>query len=144
VPTIRESIDRHRDAYRQVIAAVDTGDEHALDDGLAADLVDHNPIPGQLPGREGFKEWMRSARQSFPDLSASVEDVVAEGDRVAGRVRYRGTHWGSFAGIAPTGHAVEFEAFHIARLQDGKEWWGTADLLGALMQMGARLVEPGG
>ncbi len=124
------------------MAAVEAGDEAALDDLLDARLVDHNPIPGQSPGRAGFKEWMRSARQSFPDLSAAVEDVVADGDRVAGRVRYQGTHRGSFAGIPPTGRTVEFEAFHIARFEGDVvvEWWGTADLFGALHQIGAHVV----
>jgi predicted ester cyclase len=88
---------------------------------------------------------MRSARQSLPDLSASVEDVVVHGARLAGRVRYRGTHGGSFAGIAPTRRPVEFEAFHFARFENGKivEWWGTADLFGALVQIRSPPRRPG-
>lgn len=126
------------------MAAVSSNDESNVDELLAPDFVDHNPVPDQQPGREGFKQWMRSARRSFPDLQVHVEDVVAEGDRVAGRVRYRGTHAGPLAGVAGTGRHVEFEAFHVVRFQHGQitEWWGTADLFGALMQAGARLVGP--
>jgi predicted ester cyclase len=87
---------------------------------------------------------MRAARAAFPDLTATVEDVVASNDRLAARVRYRGTHGGTFLGIAATGTEVDFEAFHIARFQNSRvvEWWGTADLLGALLQIGAVVVAP--
>jgi steroid delta-isomerase-like uncharacterized protein len=124
------------------MAAVSTGDEQAVDEFLVPDFLDHNPVPGQAAGSAGFKQWMRTARTSFPDLQATVGDVVVEGDRVAGRVTYRGTHRGTLAGVPGTGRTVEFEAFHFMRFRDGRiaEWWGTADLLGALLQSGARVV----
>jgi predicted ester cyclase len=124
------------------MTAVTAGDEAVLDDLLDEDLVDHNPIPDQQPGRAGFKQWMRSARSSFPDLQAFVEDVVVEGDRAAGRVRYIGTHRGTFLGVRATGKAVDFEAFHLVRFAEGRivEWWGTADLLGALNQIRADMA----
>jgi predicted ester cyclase len=136
--------DDYRAIYLRVIAAVQEGNFKALDDLLADDLVDHNPIPGQSPGREGFKEWMASARQTFPDLSATVEDTVVENDRLAGRVTFRGTHSGSLAGVRGTNLPVEFTAFHIVRFSQGKivEWWGTANLLDALLQVGARIIGP--
>ena len=69
---------------------------------------------------------------------------MAEGELVAGRVTWRGTQAGPFAGVAPTGQFVSFEAYHIARFEGGKvaEWWGTADIFGALAQLGA-LPDPG-
>jgi len=87
---------------------------------------------------------MRAARAAFPDLTATVVDVVADADRLAGRVRYSGTHGGAFLGMAPTGRAVDFDAFHFARFWNGRivEWWGTADLLGALQQIGASVSGP--
>jgi predicted ester cyclase len=132
-------------AYRRLMAAVAAGDEHAVDELFDAGFVDHNPIPDQPAGPAGFKAWMRSARAAFPDLSATVEDVVAGSDRVAGRVRYRGTHSGTFVGVPATRRSVDFEAFHIARFRNGRivEWWGTADLLGALQQIGATVSAPG-
>jgi predicted ester cyclase len=131
-------------AYRRLMSEVGAGREDAVDELLDKAFVDHSPITDQAPGPDGFKQWMRAARAAFPDLTATVEDVVAGSDRVAGRVRYRGTHGGSFLGIAPTGRPIEFEAFHIAHFRAEKivEWWGTADLLGALQQMGAAVTAP--
>jgi len=128
-----------RSVYQRVLEAISTGDEGGLDGLLAPDLVDHNPTPDQDPGITGFKQWLRAARSSFPDLRASIEDVVVEGDRLAGRIRYRGTHRGSFLGVPATGVAVEFEAFHLACFNDCTivEWWGVADLLNVLNQIGA-------
>ena len=136
--------EEHKAAYRRIIEAVNAADFDALDALFAADMVDHNPIPDQVPGLAGFKEWMATARRSFPDLRGTIEHVVAEGDLVAGRVTWRGTQAGPFVGVAPTGQFVAFEAYHIARFEGGKvaEWWGTADIFGALAQLGA-LPGPG-
>jgi steroid delta-isomerase-like uncharacterized protein len=131
--------EEHKAAYRRIIEAVNAGDFDALDALFAADIVDHNPIPDQVPGLAGFKQWMAAARRSFPDLRGTVGHVLAEGDLVAGRVTWYGTQAGTFAGAAPTGRSAAFEAYHIARFEGGKvaEWWGTADILGALAQLGA-------
>jgi hypothetical protein len=73
------------------------------------------------------------------DRVGTVEHVLAEGDLVAGRVTWCGTQDGSFAGVAPTGRRVLFEAYHLVRFVGGKaaEWWGTADISGALAQLSA-------
>ncbi len=94
------------------------------------------------PGRDGFKHWAASARDAFPDLTGVVEDRVVEGDKVAARVTWRGTHHGEFLGVPGTGEAVEFAAFHIVRFSAGRaaEWWGTADLLGVIAQVGATIT----
>jgi predicted ester cyclase len=100
--------DTLRHLYERVIAAFAEGDANGLDELLDERILDHNPLPDQAAGRDGFKQWLAQARSAFPDLSANVEDVVVEGDRVAGRVTYRGTHSGAFVGVAATGHIVEF------------------------------------
>ncbi len=130
----------HKAIYRRVVAAINRGDADELDAFLDVNLVDHNPIPDQTPGRIGFKQWMAAARSSFPDLHGTIEDVLGDGDRVAGRVTWRGTHRGVFAGVAPTGKQVTFTVIHIVRFADGKimEWWGVADLLGVMQQLGER------
>jgi predicted ester cyclase len=139
-----DPVGAHEAAYRRLMDAVGAGREDQVDELLAAEFVDHNPLPGQSPGPTGFKEWMRAARAAFPDLTASVRDVVADADRLTGRVRYRGTHGGTFLGIAATGRTVDFEAFHFLCFRNGRivEWWGTADLLGALHQIGGRVSGP--
>jgi predicted ester cyclase len=136
--------EEHKAAYCRIIEAVNAGNFGSLDALFAADMVDHNPVPGQVPGLAGFKQWMATARHSFPDLRGTVGHVLAEGDLVAGRVTWRGTQAGPFAGAAPTGQSVAFEAYHIARFEGGKvaEWWGTADIFGALAQLGV-LPVPG-
>ena len=127
------------EVYRRVFDAVNRGDEAALDDLLTADVLDHNPIPGQAPGVAGFKQWLRYVRAAFPDVHVTVEDALSQGDRVAGRVTWRGTHEGPFAGVVGSGKPVQFTAIHIVRFANGKtaEWWGVADLLGALQQIEA-------
>jgi predicted ester cyclase len=129
-------------AYRSIIDAVSVGDLAPLERFIAVDLVDHNPAPGQPAGRAGFEYWARSARDAFPDLAGTVEDTVVNGDKVAARVTWRGCHRGSFVGLPGTGARVEFSAFHIVRFSSGMavEWWGTADLLGALSQVGGTVV----
>jgi steroid delta-isomerase-like uncharacterized protein len=134
----------HEATYRRLMDAVGAGREDQVEAVLAADFVDHNPIPGQAPGPAGFRQWLRAARGAFPDLTATVQDVVAESDRLAGRVRYRGTHRGPFLGLAATGREVDFEAFHFVRFRDQQiaEWWGTADLLTVVEQVGGRVAGP--
>jgi predicted ester cyclase len=131
-----------KETYRRIIDAVNRGDPDALDDPMAPDIVDHNPIPDQKPGREGFKQWMAGAKESLPDLFGTIEDLIAEGDLVAARVRWQGTHRGEWLGIRPTNRRVSFSAFHQVRFSKGRavEWWGTADLLGALRQLGASVA----
>ena len=127
--------------YRRVFEAVNKGDEAAFEDLLTEDVVDHNPIPGQRPGIEGFNDWLRYVHAAFPDVHVTVEEAISQGDRVAGRVTWRGTHEGPLAGLAGSGKRVEFSAIHIVRFEEGKaaEWWGVADLLGALQQIGAQV-----
>ena len=134
-----EVYQEQKDAYRGVIAAISAGDLAGLDVFLAQDMVDHNPMPGQAPGIVGFKHWVSAVRSSFPDFRGTVETVLAEENLVAGRVTWHGTQRGSFLGFPPSDRHVDIAAFHIVRLSAGRivEWWGTADLLGALEQLGA-------
>jgi steroid delta-isomerase-like uncharacterized protein len=134
----------HEATYRRLMAALTAGRDEEADELLAAEFVDHNPMPGQSPGPAGFQQWMRATRAVFPDLTATVQDVVGSDDRLAARVRYRGTHGGTFFGIPATGREVDFEAFHFTHFRSGRiaEWWGTADLLGVLQQIGAVVSPP--
>src|SRR3954466_15745510 len=102
-----------RRIYESIIAAVSAADDDALDHLIAVDLVDHNPVPGQAPGLAGFKYWVGVVQEAFPDISGVVEDTVVEGDKVAARVTWRGTHRGVFVGVPGTGAAVELQAVHI-------------------------------
>ena len=133
-----------RKLYERIISAIGADDAGALDGLMSAGLVDHNPVPDQPPGREGFVFWMHSAHTSFPDMTGTIQDTVVEGNRIAGRVVWTGTHEGEFLGLPGSGRQLSMAAMHLVRFEDGVavEWWGASDLLGAAMGLGARL-EPG-
>lgn len=111
---------------------------------VATDFVNHNPVAGQRPGREGLKQAVAMLRGAFPDLRVEIEDMIAEGDRVAIRDTIRGTHQGAFAGIPPTDKRVAVRRVAIFRVVSGKiaENWSQVDTLGLLRQLGA--VPPSG
>jgi steroid delta-isomerase-like uncharacterized protein len=92
-----------------------------------------------LRGRDGVKELARTYRAALPDLKCTVEDVIAEGDKVAARWVSRGTHKGDFMGIAPTGKQVTFRGNQIFRISKGKieEEWAAFNTVGALEEIGA-------
>src|SRR3974377_1322320 len=70
------------------------------------DVVEQVPFPGQGPGLEGLKDVLRSMRAAFPDLVFSILEQVAEGDKVASRFEWTGTHWGEFLGVPATSTPV--------------------------------------
>jgi steroid delta-isomerase-like uncharacterized protein len=116
---------------RRVYEIVSTGDFGRAEEIVDADAPDNELLPDDPPAKliDTFKETFSEARAAFPDLSVTVENVVAEGDRVATRVIMRGTHRGEFQGIAPTGKRVEVRAMDMFRISEGKivEHWGHAD-----------------
>jgi len=124
------------------------GNLAVLDELVASNFVDHNPLPGLAPDLEGFKQVFTMFRTAFPDLHMTVEDMIAEGDMVVSRVKVRGTHKGDLMGIAPTGKQVTLEAIDITRIAGGKmvERWGIIDMLGMMQQLGAVPLpgQPGG
>lgn len=87
------------------------------------DYKQHNPnVP---TGRAGFKAFFSGFMAAFPDLHATVEQVVAEGDLVSAIIRWTGTHTGNFQGLSPTGRPIEFKTADIFRVEGGKiaEHW---------------------
>jgi steroid delta-isomerase-like uncharacterized protein len=132
-----------REAYlaivRRYFAAWDTCDLDALDDLIADDYIDHAADGGQASGKAGVREFFVLWRTAFPDFSSTVEDQIVEGDQVVTRWTLRGTHWGDYHGIAPTGRAVTMRAISINRIAAGKiaEEWYLGDELGMLRQIGA-------
>jgi predicted ester cyclase len=96
------------------------GDLAAMDELLAPNFVNHAAVPGVTPDREGYKKFATMHHTGFPDFDVKVEDVVAEGDKVARRVTWTGTHKGNYMGIAPTGKQEGDSDYHRAhrRRQD--------------------------
>ncbi len=99
--------------------------------------VEHYP-----DGDMSLKQVLESVTMfcgAFPDVTSTIEDMVAEGDKVAFRVTHRGTHKGDFMGIAPTGNKIEMTNTAIFRIAGGKlaECWPTMDNLRVMQQLGA-------
>jgi predicted ester cyclase len=112
-------------------------------DVLAPGYVAHAPgLPGPLD-LEAWRQFTATFVEAFPDLRLTVEDIFSEGDTVAARVAFRGTHRGQFQGIPPTDKEVAFSSIEIDRMVDGKvqEHWFEMDLLGLMGQLGA-IPEP--
>jgi steroid delta-isomerase-like uncharacterized protein len=105
---------------------------------LYAECVFYRPDTGELKG-EALKQYLASILAAFPDFRLTIEDQVAEGDKVATRYSCTGTHQGEFMGLAPTGKQVTTSGMNISRIVEGKiveerqEW----DALGFLQQLGA-------
>ena len=115
------------------------GDLDVADEIYAPNYVGHNPLdPEDVRGPEGAKEQARMYRSAFPDVRLSIEEQVAEGDKVVTRWIGSGTHQGEMMGIAPTGNQIRVDGITISRIQDGKvvEDWELFNALGLMQQLG--------
>jgi steroid delta-isomerase-like uncharacterized protein len=117
---------------RRLIKEVEKGDLDVIDEVLAHDFVDHDLLPDQEPGREGYKRGLSEDRAAFSNFDITIEDQIAEGDKVVTRFTWRGTHdQEKIMGMAPTGKKVEVTAIFIHRIAGGKvkEEWSASDTL---------------
>ena len=116
----------------QVAQAISEGDLDALDNLIAPELA------------EEFKRDVTEIRRAFPDYAGTNVEQIAEGEKVANRFVFLGTHLGEFEGISPTGKRVEFIGHSMDRVVEGKivESWVEMDMLGVMQQLGA-VPEPG-
>ena len=104
----------------------------------ADDIVLHEPDE-DIVGIEGLKQFVSMIRAGFPDLRVTLEDEIAEGEKVVTRWIAQGTHQGELMGIAPTGNRVTIRGITIHRIGEGKivEEWENWDALGMMQQIGA-------
>ena len=116
----------------RVAQAISEGDLDALDDLMAPELA------------EEFKREVSEIRRAFPDYAGTNVEQIAEGEKVANRFVFLGTHLGEFEGVTPTGKRIEFIGHSIDRVVEGKivESWVEMDMLGVMQQLGA-VPEPG-
>ncbi|MFB6173725.1 MAG: ester cyclase [Halobacteriales archaeon] len=116
------------------------GDVEAIEEFVADDYAMHDPAFFQFPpGPAGLAQAVRIWHHAFPDAAFRIEDVVADGDRVAARWTATGTHEGELMGIEPTGAEVAFSGFELDLMAEGvlRETWTVYDALGVLRQIGA-------
>jgi len=118
------------------------GNLAAADEIVSATYRNHNAAPGETPGRVGLTQFVTYLRSGFRDLNFTIDDQVAEGDKVVTRWNATGIHQGEFAGVPATGKPVVITAINIHRVVDGQiqEGWLNWDALGMLQQLG---VAPG-
>jgi steroid delta-isomerase-like uncharacterized protein len=128
-----------KDIAASYLDAFNDTDTAALSRIMAPDFLDHDPLaPGLPPGAEGEIVTAKAVFTGFPDVHATLDDVLAEGDKVVTRITWTGTHKGEFMGIPATGKSVKFTEIHIQRVVDGKivEHWSVLDQLTMLRQLG--------
>ena len=132
-------------AQEHLAANVNAGDIDTAVQSFAPDAVDHDPAPGQGPGRAGFRTFFQTLAAAFPDAHIEPAHMVADDDDVAIAYTLTGTHQGEFQGIAPTGRSIEVRGVQIGRFENGQivERWGSSDELGILRQLGAEPKEKG-
>jgi len=108
----------------------------ALDQFVSPNAVNHT-VPACMP--LGPSQFLSLHLNAFPDVQATVEDLLADRDKVVARVSYRGTQQGAFRSISPTGKQIAVMGINIFRIADGKmvEHWGLSDRISALQQLGA-------
>ena len=134
------STEEHKAIVRRFVEDVlSQGNLAAADELLDPNFVlRHAGIPEPIRSAEYFKQYTSALRSSFPDIRAALEDVIAEGDRVAVRLTWHGTHQGAFQGIPPTGRSFTVTGMAAYRLAGSKitEAWAELDMLGMLQQLG--------
>ncbi len=115
------------------------GDLARIDDLFAPDFVRHDPGGREIHGPEQNRQFIKALRTAFPDLRFTVDDQIAEGDKVCVRYRFQGTHTGDFQGIPPTRKQIAYSGILIYRIANDKiaEQWTELDLLSFLRQLGA-------
>jgi predicted ester cyclase len=114
-------------------------DELAAPESITHEDISHEAPPGMAAsGPDALRQVVQLLTVAFPDHHTTIEDLIAEGDKVAVRTTFSGTHQGAYLGIAPTGRPCTQQQIHIVRITDGKvtEHWAIRDDLGMMRQLG--------
>jgi steroid delta-isomerase-like uncharacterized protein len=124
---------------RLIDEVANAGDLDRADLFVDADSVDHAAPATQPSGLAGFKQSLAAMRAAFPDLRITIDDILAEGNKVAARLTLRGTQRGPFAGLPPSGKQATWAAMSIWRIANGKvvERWLLSDAPSLRRQLGA-------
>jgi steroid delta-isomerase-like uncharacterized protein len=139
--TVQET--SNKATFTRFCDAMNTGDPEliskTIDELVEPDAQIRTPLPIEATGAQLAKEVFARLHRAFPDLRITVEDVIAEGDKVVARKSVTGTHRGHYMGIPPTGRSVTYNEIFIARFVNGRiaETWGVVDVLSQMRQLGA-------
>jgi predicted ester cyclase len=136
--SITQSVHNSAQFRRLIELGFSGGDVAIVDEVVSVDVVEHQ-AGVRPPDREGVKRLITYLHQGLPDLTVSIEDSIALGDKVWARLRAHGTHLGTFMGVAPTGKHLTVEIIDICRFANGQmvEHWGYTDRMATMEQLGA-------
>jgi predicted ester cyclase len=131
------SLEKNKDLIRGGFEAFNIGKPYSGDKFFAVDGIDHMAPPGSPPGFAFMKQLNNMVLAAFPDVHVTVEDLIAEGDKVVCRITVSGTHKGEFMGMPPTGKRFTIQEIRIYRITGGKvvEHWGVVDRMGMMQQL---------
>jgi steroid delta-isomerase-like uncharacterized protein len=128
--------------FRRLHDATNSGDleriAKTIDDVFKPDVLIRTPLPLEAEGAQAVKQLWATLLRAYPDVHVTVEDVIAEGDKVVCRNVVTGTHRGEYMGIPPTGRSVAYNEMFIGRFEGGRiaETWGVVDVLSQMRQLG--------
>lgn len=133
------SIEENKNIVRRYQEAYNNNDLDSLDEVMAVDVLTPKIMPGMSSGLEGAKAVHRRSLLGMPNFHTTIDDLIAEGDKVVARVTMTGTHTGDFWGFPATGNRVTFTGIYIARIENGKivEHWGEEDGISLMQQIGS-------
>lgn len=128
-----------RGLYAELDAALRSGNLGLLDEVIAPDAIDHDPMPGQPPGLPGIKAAFATLHAAFSDVRWILDEVLVSGDRAVCRLTVDSRHSGPFQGIPATNREVRQKGIDILRFRSGKltDRWGRFDDAGLMRQLGA-------
>jgi len=120
------SLEENKSIVRRLNEVYNNVDMDSLDDLVAPDYVDHT---NKIQGLESLKQLMQMGHKGVPDWHETIEDIIAEGDKVWILITYTGTHTGELMGLAPTGNKIKTTSVDIYRIVNGKvtEYWNVTD-----------------
>ena len=135
------STEQNKALVRRLVEEVlNQGNMSVIDELFSPDFVEHEKLPPEIPpGREAPKVMFTMLRSAFPDFKATIEHLIAEGDKVVLSMTWTGTQKGEFMGVPPTGKSISIGVIDIIRLAEGKfvEHWGIMDSMALMQQLGA-------
>ena len=134
--------ERNKAIYRRFCDAMNTNDAEiiskAIDELVEPDALVRTPLPIAATGAQALKVVFATLQRAYPDIHVTVEDLIAEGDKVVGRNSVTGTHQGEYMGIPPTGKSVTYNEIFIFRFVNARiaETWGVVDVFSQRRQLG--------
>ncbi|MEU6071313.1 MULTISPECIES: ester cyclase [Streptomyces] len=128
--------DNHRALIQAFVDMINSHDVSTMSEHTAPGHIDHNPVVAD--GIEANAAFFQQIFDAFPDVHVVAHDVIVDGDRIAGRFEYSGTHRGTFFGVEGTGRTLSFQSIDIWRVEDGllAEHWDQLDMAGMFHQLG--------